>query len=148
MIYTVAQARFHTHSGAPPDWAQPRAASLLCDLLHESSVSAGEAVRALHHRSSHALRAELLGGDIADGLDELRRHALEPREVHLEPREVHLARVGFASADSDLTLFAVVQCCTPATHNELELIDSFPAIGRDGALSRRGVVTRAERVRK
>ena len=33
---------------------------------------------------------------------------------------------------------------TPATHNQLELIDSFPAIDRDGALSRRRIVASAE----
>jgi len=66
-------------------------------------------------------------------------------QVQLEPREVHLARVGFAFAHGgDLALFAAVQCCTPATHNQLELVDSFPAIGRDGALSRRRIVASAE----
>jgi len=116
--------------------------ALLHPRLQRRGAFALVGVRALHHRSSHGLRAELLGGEIADGLDELRRQAL--LQVRLEPREVLVARVGFAFAQGDLALFAVVQCCTPATHNQLELIDSFPAIDRDGALSRRRIVASAE----
>ena len=64
--------------------------------------------------------------------------------LRLEPLGVLFARVGFAFAYGDLTHFAAVQCCTPAPHDQLELVRGCPAIGLHGTLSWRGVVASAK----